>query len=82
MQLGVTLQAVFLQLYYCYYYRGLYQLSLLQNFASVASVSQIFVSATLLVLAGGNYEMGFEGENYEMGFEGENLTQLCINIQI
>jgi len=34
------------------------------------------------VLAGGNYEMGFEGENYEMGFEGENLTQLCINIQI
>ena len=36
-------------------------------------MSQKRVSATLLVLAGGNYEIGVEGEN---------LVVLCIKIQI
>jgi len=49
-------------MYYCsyYHYCGLYSLSLLQNFDSVVSVSQISVSATLLVLAEGNCEIRVE----------------------
>ena len=43
------------------------------EFARVASVSQISVSATLLVLAEGNYEIGFEGEN---------LVVLCIEMRV
>ena len=51
----------------------MYSSSLLQSFASVASVTQISVSATLLVLAEGNYEIGFEGEN---------LVVLCIKMRV
>jgi len=61
------------ELYYCYYYRVLYSSTLLQNFDSVASVSQISVSATLLVLAEGNYDMRVEEEN---------LLVLSIKIEI
>jgi hypothetical protein len=45
------------QLCYCYYYRAVYSSPLLQDFAIVASVSQIRVSATLLVLAEGSCEI-------------------------
>jgi hypothetical protein len=38
---------------------------LLKYFAGVASVSQLFVSATLLVLAEGNYTVRVEGENLD-----------------
>ena len=40
---------------------------------SLLCLSQTRASATLLVLAGGNYEIGFEEEN---------LVVLCIKIQI
>ena len=51
----------------------MYSSSLLDNFASVASVTQKSVSATLLVLAKGNYEIRVEGKN---------LFVLCIEMQI
>ena len=60
-------------MYYCYYYRVLYSSPLLLDFVSVSSVSQIRVSAILLVLAEGNYDIRFEEEN---------LVVLCIKIEI
>ena len=50
-------------MYYCYYYRVLYSSPLLLDFVSVSSVSQIRVSATLLLLAEGIYDIWVEGEN-------------------
>jgi len=63
------LQAVFLQVCHC----GVHSSSLLRNFAGVVSVSQIRVSATLLVLAEGNCDIRFEGENW---------VELCVKIQL
>jgi len=60
MHLAVTLHLVFLQVYYSNYYSGVYCSSLRLDFDSVVSVSQISVSATLLVLAEGNCEIRVE----------------------
>ena len=58
-----------LHLYYSYYYRAVYSSPFLQDFAIVASVLQIRVSATLLVQAG-------------IRFKGEGLVVLWIKIEI